>query len=151
MITTPWDEIDAATLQALCDAGEAESTTLEFKHIAPRIPRDDPDIRQGVCALANAGGGRMAAGHAPGLVPMKGHLVRNARFGSATPKPIDPVGLKIANNGGICDGNGLDDQKRLAPMDVDAGITARLHASWQCVREVRCGLYDETGTWRPAG
>jgi hypothetical protein len=64
MITTPWDRIDASTLQAMCDAGAPESPTLDFKHIAPLKQRDDPgnEFAKDVCAFANADGGDLVYG-----------------------------------------------------------------------------------------
>src|SRR5450631_2815298 len=83
MITTPWDDIDAATLQALCDAGESESSTLDFKRIAPKTQRDDPDneFAKDVCAFANVNGGDLVYGVATAqdvadhLTPLSGESV----------------------------------------------------------------------------
>jgi len=64
MITTAWDQIDAATLQALCDAGDEESPTLDFKREAPKKQMDDPDneFAKDVCGFANANGGDLVYG-----------------------------------------------------------------------------------------
>jgi len=65
-----WNQIDATTLQALCDAGESESTTLDFKRLAPKLQRDDPDheFAKDVCAFAKANGGDLVHGVADARV-----------------------------------------------------------------------------------
>lgn len=64
MITTTWDQIDAGTLQALCDAGAPESPTLDFKRVAPLKQGEDPrnEFAKDVCAFANANGGDLVYG-----------------------------------------------------------------------------------------
>ena len=64
MITTPWDNIHSATLQALCDDGAAKSSTLDFKRDASKTQIADPEIEfaKDVCAFANASGGDLVYG-----------------------------------------------------------------------------------------
>ena len=103
MITTPWDRIDAAVLQALCDAGdagEAESSTLDFKQAAPLTQGQDRrnEFAKDISAFANANGGDLVYGieeidaHACRLVPTPGETfdALTRRLNQVLANPVEP-------------------------------------------------------------
>ena len=106
MITTPWERIDAAVLQALCDAGdagdagEAESSTLDFKQAAPLTQGQDRcnEFAKDISAFANANGGNLVYGieeidaHACRLVPIPGETfdALTRRLNQVLANPVEP-------------------------------------------------------------
>jgi predicted HTH transcriptional regulator len=121
MITAPWDPIDVAVPQAMCDAGEAESTRLSFKRMAPQTQREDPDneFAKAVCVFANANGGDPACGVAT--------AADVAEF-------LRPLAGESAD--------ALD--RRLAQVLANQ-VEPRI--SGIRLREVRCERYDTGGQW----
>jgi predicted HTH transcriptional regulator len=121
MITAPWDPIDVAVPQAMCDAGEAESTRLSFKRMAPQTQREDSDneFAKDVCAFANANSGDLACG-------------------VATAADVADCLTPIA-------GESADALKRRVSQVLANQVEPRI--SGIRLREVRCERCDAGGRW----
>jgi hypothetical protein len=121
MITAPWDPIDAAVPQAMCDAGDAESTRLDFKCMAPPTQREDSDneFAKDVCAFANANGGDPACGVA--------------------------TAADVAEFLRLLAGESADALERRLSQVLANQVEPRISAIR--LREVRCERYDAGGRW----